>query len=169
MTRCSPAELDAVLAVLKHDSVFPFIYDDGVPGKDLIDGAILAVLHNPANHILSPRPGVVFMFLPVNHVTYEIHTNITNEGDNRKRGASLAMECARWMVENTPVRKFITKVPAFNRPAAVFARRCGMRLEGRLTSSFQKDGRLYDEDIFGFEADQIMRMKEGGQTCQHLE
>jgi RimJ/RimL family protein N-acetyltransferase len=131
---------------MKHPDVYPFISDDGSPTAEDYEPKDLLVLEQV--YFLSPADGVLFMLVPVNSVTYEVHTCILPD----IRGASSiahAKELILWMFTNTRCEKIVTTVPVFNLPALALAIRAGMKQEGVNRRSFLRRGVLYDQTMLG--------------------
>jgi len=152
--RCSPIDKDRVTRVMCHKSVFDGITDDGVTDPLVLAGKIQAMLMNVGIYVLMPNEDCVFILVPVNHVTYEVHTAII-KGPARVAARGSALEAMGWMQRNTPIKKVITSVPAYNRAADVFTRRMGFKLEGTLKDAFLKNKVLHDIKIFGLSLEEV--------------
>jgi RimJ/RimL family protein N-acetyltransferase len=147
MIRCTMSHYDMVYEILTDPSVFDWISDDGSRLSDM-DLLVEAYLSNDRIYVLMPNDLSVFLAVPTNFVTYEIHTNILPEGRG-KMAVLAANECTEWMFRNTPCMKLSTWVPENNRKAKMFALLCGMRVEGNSRLSFLKDGKLQDQFLMG--------------------
>lgn len=55
------------------------------------------------------------------------------------------------------LQKLIAYIPATNRLAVRLAKRIGMKHEGTLTKSFDLDGQLVDQEIYGFNREDLCR------------
>lgn len=100
----------------------------------------------------------LFMFEIRNFVTYEIHTLLLPHA--RGKSVEITKGALHWMFYNTPCLKIITHVPSFNALARRLSEKCGLQLIGNNTSSFLKDGILYDQFIYGIRKEDL---------CQHSE
>lgn len=149
MRRATVDDADTVKRIYCHPEVFPYITDDGISPGDLDFTQILAT---PVAHfMIASEDDIdigVFLFYPVNTVTYELHTAFLpgHRGDVVKRAALMARE---YIWNETPCRKVVTSVPANNRQAYVMARWCGMEREGINRGSFLKHGELLDQYTMG--------------------
>lgn len=159
--RCNFSDINDVYRILSDESVFSYIVDDSKKNPE----SALMQAHNLISamntYVLRPRPDSLFIFTPTNYITYEMHV-ATIEGDARRYAREDAKRAVAWMLENTRAQKFIGMVPTCNRRAAVFARMCGLKKEGRIKNTFLKDGVLYDNLVFGIDREYI---KENG-LCQ---
>jgi len=145
--RCTFEGIDKANAILGHDSVYFDTIDDFVdPDGRYRIGEIFINSH--ICYVLSPNDFSIFVFVPVNGVTYEAHTAILPEGRGRK-GIEAGISVLSWMFTETRCMKIITWIPVFNRSAVYFARNCGLNWEGTNSQSFLKDGKLYDQYLYG--------------------
>jgi len=152
--RCNFSDINDVYRILSDDSVFYHIVDDSKKNPE----SALMLAHNLITtintYVLRPRKDSLFIFTPVNHITYEMHV-ATIDGEARKHAVEDARKAVAWMLENTKAYKFIGMVPACNRRALVFAGMCGLKKEGCITNTFMKDGVLYDNLVFGIDREYI--------------
>lgn len=95
----------------------------------------------------SEMPLGAFLFLPQSSVCYEVHLALLPGAWGR------SSECLRganaWMFANSPARRIVGAVPAFNRLANRCAERAGMTRYGTNFKSFQKGGELHDLTLWG--------------------
>lgn len=87
-----------------------------------------------------------FLFLPQSNVCYEVHLALL---PTRGRGALALRFAIAWMFANSPARRIVGAVPAFNRLANRCAERAGMTEYGTNFKSFQKGGELHDLTLWG--------------------
>ena len=90
----------------------------------------------------------MFMFVPVNACTVEVHTCMLPSAYGA-RALKAAMLAAQWIWDNTPAHRIVSNVPAYNRLAARFAFKAGMREWGRNPKSYLRGGVLHDQIWFG--------------------
>jgi RimJ/RimL family protein N-acetyltransferase len=87
------------------------------------------------------------LFLPQSSVCYEVHLALLPGAWGH------SSECLRgaiaWMFANSPARRIVGAVPAFNRLANRCAERAGMTQYGTNFKSFQKGGELHDLTLWG--------------------
>ena len=149
-------DAERIRAVLTHPRIYPHVTDDGSPAPDAYAPPL-----GDGIHWLEPlRDGVpmgFFLYVALNSIEFEVHTAILPE----HRGIP-ALEAARaglrWMVDNTPCRKVITRVPRPNRLAYRFARHVGLTDEGLDRASILKGGVLHDQLVLGITEDEICRL-----------
>jgi len=141
--------------ILGHDSVWPWISDDNTP-KNVRYTLGQYFMEEPGTVVLHPNEYSVFIFRPVNSVTYEAHTNILPSGRGVE-AIGAGKGALKWMFKNTPCQKVITWVPVFNRMASIFARMCGLKREGNATKSYLKDGELHDQILLGITKEEFMK------------
>jgi RimJ/RimL family protein N-acetyltransferase len=88
-----------------------------------------------------------FLFLPQSTVCYEVHLALLpgawGHSSQCLRGANA------WMFANSPARRIVGAIPAFNRLANRCAERAGMTQYGTNFKSFQKGGTLHDLTLWG--------------------
>lgn len=95
-----------------------------------------------------PHKNTVFLFWPINCITYEIHVAII-DGPTRAKGIKHALTAVRWLFDNTKCQKLITYIPEDNPRAMTFVSLCGMNEEGRISNSWLKDGKLSGLVLYG--------------------
>jgi len=132
---------------MRHPKIYPYISDDSCPKRE--DFRVGREDPWQSYFITAKDDSLIGMWLLHRHnaITYEIHTCVL---PSRFRAADEAAKAVvAWIFENTPCRKIITHVPSFNRAALKFALRAGLQLEGCVTESFLKDGKIYDQHLLG--------------------
>jgi len=139
-------------SVWNHPDIQPFILDD-YARKESRSMDWNAFFSMPVVYFLIPiseqekKMGCFFIY-PWNSICFEVHSLILPEF----RGNGLVgyvKEGIKWMVGNTNCRKLVTQVPTFNRRAYAFAVKSGFSIEGTNKSSFLRNGKLYDQYLFG--------------------
>ncbi len=138
-------DMALVECLMRHPQVWPHLHDDGTPE----DWA--PIDHDALYWMLVTEGGApvgVFLVHPVNSYCYEMHTCLLPEawGPTAGRAARLLGD---WAFGETPCRKMITNVPAYNRLALRFAKMGGMRQEGTNRASFMRDGKMLDQIALG--------------------
>jgi RimJ/RimL family protein N-acetyltransferase len=140
-------DLALVREIMAHPRLYEWYSDDGSPARE----DYRPIEHEGVWYILAIDEGTllgVWMLVPRNAIEYEIHTCLL-PGHGYRRGRRAAQEAAVWIWQNTPARRLITAVPAFNRIAYKFAIDAGFELVGVDRQSFLKHGTLYDQAILG--------------------
>jgi len=154
--RCTIKDKDRINDIFTDISVWDSISDDGCD-DDIKTKIAETFLYNPNVYILNPMPNAVFVLIPQNAITYEVHTAIKQESRGRV-GFKAGRDAIKWMFENTGCQKLISWVPEFNRSALVFASMNGFDIEGTSKKSFLKNGELFDQILVG--------LTKGGWLCQ---
>jgi len=138
---------DLIRLIVTHPRIWPWISDDfsGPPEEwQPVDHSnVCYVIARDGEEVLG-----LWMVHPHSAVLWEIHTCLLPTCGT-KRAIAAAAEMIRWVWENTPAKRLVSQVPEFNRRAAWFARRAGMQEFGRNPKSYQKDGKLHDQALYG--------------------
>lgn len=91
----------------------------------------------------------VYWARKVNHVTWEVHTNVRREYWGSGKGLPHSSAALDHIIQDTGARKIIACIPESSPQVLKVADALGFKREGRREKSFQKDGVLYDEIYFG--------------------
>lgn len=137
--------LERAKKIITDESVYPTISDDGCPEASEFD---VTTFFGPFFLVLSPNEWTVFVLVPVNSFTYEVHTNILPEGRG-KLAIEACDEALFWVFSETNILKLITHVPISNVPAYALARKAGFKREGVNEKSWLKNGVLHDQLVLG--------------------
>lgn len=140
-------DMKLVRDVMTHPRIWPWITDDGTGPADQFTPPDL-----PSVWYVAVRDGNdfmgIWMFVPRNAICYEVHTCLLP-----KAWGSFAVEASRamsrWMWENSPARRIVTAVPAYNRLALNLARNAGMTQYGTDPQSCLKGGKVWDVHLLG--------------------
>jgi len=151
--RCTVEDNDKVVTILSDPMVYWWVSDDMSPPPDKID--YTAFLSNESVYVLMPRDGIVIIFIPQNGVMWEVHSAALPEYRGKEMHLA-GRESILWMFTNTPCRKIETHVPTFNRAAYGLSVRCKMTKEGISRQSFLRDGKLYDQAVFGITKEEAL-------------
>ena len=136
-----------IKSIVTHPRIWPWVTDDfsGPPEawEPIANPNVAYVIARDGDEVL----GLWFLH-PHSKVCWEIHTCLLPTCGSRR-----ALEAGRQMIAfvwaNTPCRRLITNVPAFNRHAARFAEKAGMQQFGRNPRSFMRAGQLIDQVLYG--------------------
>lgn len=145
-------DVDHVRRVFAHPDVWPWLVDDLAPAPAPDQWRPL----DPADVIYLGTDQAVWMAVPTNSVTWDVHSAVLPEARGA-RAVGWGIEAARWMF-NHGARKLTTSVPADNRAALAFARRCGFRPEGINRLSWLKGGRMLDQHLLGMTEAEARRL-----------
>lgn len=107
--------------------------------------------------VFMPRPDTIVSFVRAGAVRWDVHIGI-RKGADRKHSVESARAAARWMIEHEDCRKLTAFIPANNRAAVIFARRCGMVEEGWLKGAHLQGGKLHDVVVFGSTKERIQKL-----------
>ncbi len=146
MTLCRTFDMDRVRQIITAPEIYRHVGDDGSPkAEDYMPPDNPAVIYLGVSDD-GPVDGV-FVLMPQNTATVEVHTCLT-----KPLWGQAVEACIRgiqWIWENTGYQRIVTNVPVPNRLAAKLSTRSGMEMFGVNKASFLKDGRLYDQLMFG--------------------
>ncbi len=136
--------IEDVKRILTHPAVWDWISDDNTPEPG--DYPFESIWAHCS--VLMPNQHTVITLAPLNHWTVEFHTAIVPEG--RGKQAIMAIRSMfEWVFTKTRNVKIITHVPETNLKAYAMARRLGLTLEGVNRGSWVKDGKIYDQALYG--------------------
>lgn len=133
--------------VLTHPRIWDAISDDFSPAREEFQPAMNEALWYVAVYDGAELLGI-FLFVPQSRICWEVHTCLLPHSWGI-RATEAAEEVARWIWANTPCRRIITNVPAYNRLALRFAKHAGMTPFGCNERSYQKNGILHDQIMLG--------------------
>lgn len=148
MRVCGLEDIERVARIAKHDSIYPFVLDDGCK-FDQIDDAMQVVLMLPQKWtVLMPTDDSLFIFEQMNHILFEIHYQILPEGRGEK-GLRSGKDAVEWIVKNTDCKKIVGMTP--NIAAVKYGLKLGFKIEGLISNAWMKNGQLLDLTIIGKE------------------
>ena len=133
-------DVDVINRILEQPSVAVFVNDDVSLGNKITD----ANQHEWIGVYEGNECKGVFLLVPQNGATVEMHTALLIRG-------SKALDAARLLVERVFSRyhKLVTHVPDNNKAAKLMALKLGFVVEGINRQSFLQDNILHDQTIFG--------------------
>lgn len=144
-------DIALIRSIITHPKVYPHVADDSAPPPESFDPSE-AVAHPNVYFLLARGSELLGLFMvhQQNGVMYEVHTCLLPwaYGETATKAGKALIS---WVFENTPCEKLITFVPQGNSLAYHYARRCGLKLEGIVTKSYKKNGRLLDQRLLGVE------------------
>ncbi len=140
-------DLVLVREVLTHPRIYRAMTDDSCPPREqyepLEHPAVWYVRVREADELLG-----LFVFVPQTGICFEVHTCLLPEAWGEK-----AREACRgvreWMWRNSPCRRIVTSVPAYNRLALKLSLDAGLEQYGVNPRAFQKGGKLWDVHLLG--------------------
>jgi hypothetical protein len=144
MIRYSINDVDKVDSIMRHPTIYPWISDDGCPTSMEYTSLELLKIHNV--FALGPDENSLFIYIPVNYVTWDMHSSVLPKSRNRSK--QLARGAVDWMFTKTRCLKIITWVPEFNSRALSLALK-GFSLEGIIKKSYMTRGKLFNQYLLG--------------------
>lgn len=139
-------DYELVRSFITHPRVYGSLTDDGCGPADSFkpcesEAVIYALVK------LDGEPAGVFMFVPENSVTVQVHTCMSPRVWGQSDVA--ARMTAHWLFTTTGVVRINTQVPVYNKLAERLALRAGMKQYGLCPKAFLKDGKLWDIALLG--------------------
>jgi hypothetical protein len=161
--------------ILNDPSVFPFV---SLPEMETID--VTPQVADPRN-VLLVAPGAALIFIQTEPCYYEVHTNFLKP-DRAAQSAdgsgpyvrNVCLDAYRWMFTHTDCLEIVTRIPAHNRAATVFAPLAGWQKEFERTAVWPtREHGLVDMTFFSLRYDDWARktpglMESGRWFHQHL-
>lgn len=141
------ADYSLLTSIARHPAIFGRMSDDFSPAPgdyNVPDGEHLIYLLAKVDGI----PLGFWVFVPQNHVCYEVHT-VTTPAMWGKRAIEAAKLAERWIWTNTPCLRIFTNIPEYNRLALRFAKAVGMTEFGTNMNSYMKNGQLVSQVMLG--------------------
>jgi hypothetical protein len=140
-------DMALVRSILTWPTLYDWHSDDGSPAREDYDppesDAIWYILARDHETILG-----LWTLVRKNAIEYEVHMNLL-PGHGYRRGRVAAREAIAWVWQNTPARRLIAAIPAYNRMAYRFALDAGFQMVGVDPKSVLKRGILYDQAVLG--------------------
>lgn len=144
---------DLINKILNDDSIHALIsdddtldYDTDVSGSTDVDGIyFLKVIKDEGECI-----GIIFIH-KLNCIMCEIHINILGQHCGDGNATDAGREALKWIFAETQFTKVISHVPVNKESKKVLklAMFLGAEIEGTITNSFMKHGKIYDQHILG--------------------
>lgn len=149
-----------IYEIMSCDAIYPYITEDGSP--DCLDyeppdtpAMRYVMIYDDDGSELG-----LFVLVTQNMAMAEVHTCLLPRAYGSKAvKAGKLME--KWVWDATKFHRLVTLVPAYNRVALAFAKRCGMVQYGLNPKSYMKKGVLWDSILLG-----LSRPEETGPKCQ---
>jgi RimJ/RimL family protein N-acetyltransferase len=146
MTFAPTRDFTLVKSTLTHDSQMR------MSSEDATDAASWEPNEDPRLLYLAVRDGGqllgIFTFVPQNAICFEIHAAVLPLawGHRSRQALRGALEFA-W--RETPARRVVASIPAYNRLAIALGRSAGMTQYGVNSNSFLRHGELWDQVLLG--------------------
>ena len=132
-------DMEAVSRIFNHPKVYEWVSDDS---------AIPPYIPDPGHfYLMNEEKTVVGRIDQMNGVTCIIH--IASFPEMLGSVYPFMIEGRDWLFKNTSYVKIVGIVPEYNKAAIALGKRCGFKIEGKITKSFLKDWVLHDQIIFG--------------------
>ncbi len=131
-------DMAAVAKIFNHPKVYKWVSDDA---------SIPPYVPGPGLYLMNDEETGAVRVDKLNGISCMVHIGTLPELKLRTR--EFALGGIKWLFENTTFSKIISLAPECNRAAVVFGKRCGFKVEGKITKSFLKDWQLYDQVLLG--------------------
>jgi hypothetical protein len=138
-------EASDINPIFNDPTVFPNV---SIPGLDHIDCTNL--VEDPRNVLLMADGGGI-LFCQIEPGIYEVHQAFLKPKRNSKGGPHIRnvnVNAYRWMFTHTDCMVLLTRIPAFNRAAIIFAPLLGWRLEFERKSVWPTKDGMVDMSFF---------------------
>ena len=132
-----------VTRCLTHPSVWRMGSDDSMTG---INPGLFFVQKNNKLWLKAGDHGVL-MGDQRNLVTYEVHVALLPGA--RGQAVDICIGAMRWMFSNTKAQRLNASIPEYNKLALRLASKVGMELMGINKKSFLKNGKLFNQYLYG--------------------
>lgn len=139
-------DLELVRRFMTNPRVYECLIDDGCgPASEFRPSDSPAVIY--ALVIDDGRAAGVFMFVPENTITCQVHTCL--DPSMWGRSVEAAKEAAKWIWSNTGFLRINTQVPVSNKLAERLSKLSGMTQYGLCPKAFKRGGKLWDIALYG--------------------
>lgn len=95
----------------------------------------------------------VFIGRPINHISLDVHVALLP--DAKGKAAEISKGAIKWMFNNTQYLHMNASIPEYNKLAIRLAEKVGMEFIGINKGSFMKDGKLYNQYLFGIQKEDV--------------
>ena len=120
------------------DRIKPFLVDD--EGEFVTEGDFVGVFDDE-------KMAGAFYVRPMNVFCYEVHGGVAPEYWGN--GVKVCTVFGRFLFDKSVCMKIVAFVPEYNRLMRTCLQCCGMKPEGKITKSFFKHYRSYDQYVYG--------------------
>lgn len=155
MIQFEPTEDAALLKrIITHPDIWPHVTDDNCGSPEDFE----VFVGGPWMHLLVKDEELLgcFSFFQQNSICWEVHTCLF-PGHYPDVNEAAGKGVIEHIFQSTACLRIVTNVPGYNRAAAAFAYRCGMKRFGVNYNSYLKGGSVMDQIMLGISK---------GDTCQ---
>lgn len=135
-----------IRSFMVHPRVYGHISDDSCPAAAEFSPQETELIYYCLVRF-DGEPAGVFLFVPENGVTCQVHTCMGPKAWGRS--AEAARATAEWVWANTPFVRINTQVPVYNKLAERLSVAAGMKQYGLCPKAFMKNGKLWDIALYG--------------------
>jgi len=146
--RCTIDDLEFVDAVLTHPAIYPHISDDYSPS--IKEFTAKPLLEAPMCYVLAYKDYGIVLSTPINGTLFDTHITMLPE-HRGKEAVEASDEFKKYLFNETTCEKIMAIIPDIFPNVMNFVERIGFELEGILTKSIKKNGKLIDQFVFGLE------------------
>lgn len=148
-------EQSVIRAILSDPEILDAIAEDGehgLPEFDTEADCFLSLIH---------RGNVVGLYIlhPMNRLELDIHAHVLPKY-RKQHARPLTKMVLQWILDNTGYTKVTAQVPVIHPNVMAFCSECGMKEEGVNRASWLKNGKVHDQQRYGFTADEIKEFLE---------
>lgn len=151
--RCEEKHIELVDEILKDDSVFDMISDDGTSQKDTF--TYEEVILNRINYVLLIDYVALVIFHPFCQGTYFVHVACLPKCRGKEM-VKYSIAALQYIFNNTDCVKIIATIPSYNVGVYALSLKAGMKKEGRITKAWRKDGKSFDLIVLGLRKEDMI-------------
>ena len=142
--RATIEDYDRVKEIMIDDSTYPYGIDDGCPSPG--EYTPTDILSDGRIYVLLPDNNSVALFVPINHINYDVHICALPESRGKNK---LWFDSIEYMFTKTPCEKITARIPEGNQLAYAIAKKTGFVNEGISMKSIKINGALRDTILLG--------------------
>ena len=145
-------DTELIKHIMTHERIYPYVIDDGSPAMEKYEPN----MHENIWYILlGDSEGIIGLCIifALNAICGDLHVAALPKARGKRILEAGKMFFNYWIWDNSPFRRLTASIPEYNKHAIILARKVGMIEFGINEKSFLKDGKLYNQILFGISKD----------------